>query len=318
MRLGVWAMNGIGIRHLQAAIEVAEHRSFSRAAFVLHVTQPALTKQIQELERYLGVVLFERSNQGVVLTEPCNAFIEDSKLSLFHLDRAIHRTRAAAQGAEVILNFGSSPYTDPYLVSIMLSVRLPQYPTLRVPASSAFSEELCRQVLTAQLDVALVASGLPDSRLNFLHVASHPFFAVFRDQDRLARSVTVSLNDNHERVWILFGRQVHPTLYDQFTGRANKLGVRPSEVHHVTSAEQAAYLVHHHGAVAFLTQIGAWRIAREGLTMRPLADDELVLKTALVTRADDRSRLTSEFVRAAMRKLHQQPGAHRVSRSLAG
>ena len=99
--------------------------------------------------------------------------------------------------------------------------------------------------------------------------------------------------------------------------RANELGVRPREIHHVTSAEQATYLIHHHGAVAFLTQIGTWRIARDGLTMRPLADDELVLKTALVTRADDRRPLTSQFVRAAMRKLQDKSGAHLDGLSLA-
>jgi hypothetical protein len=141
---------------------------------------------------------------------------------------------------------------------------------------------------------------------------------VFQNQDQLARNKTISLNDYHDRVWILFGRQVHPTLYDQVRARANELGVRPREIHHVTSAEQATYLIHHHGAVAFLTQIGAWRIARDGLTMRPLADDQLVLKTALVTRANDRSRLTSEFVRAAVRKLQQHSGSQRERLSLAG
>jgi hypothetical protein len=51
--------------------------------------------------------------------------------------------------------------------------------------------------------------------------------------------------------------------------------------------------------------------------MRPLADDELVLKTALVTRADDRRPLTSQFVRAAMRKLQDKSGAHLDGLSLA-
>ena len=311
-------MDRIGIRHLQAAIAVAEELSFTKAAAKLLITQPNLTKQVQELEDYLGVKLFVRSNQGVILTEPCKTFIEESKLSLFHLDRAIHTTRAVAQGAAAILNLGSSPYMDPYLVSLVSSVQLPKYPKLSVRASSAFSEELCRQVLTSQLDIALVASVLPDSRLNFLHIASHPFYAVFQNHDTLARNKAISLNDYHDRVWILFGRQVHPTLYDQVRARANELGVRPREIHHVTSAEQATYLIHRYGAVAFLTQIGAWRIARDGLTMRPLDDDQLVLKTALVTRADDRSRLISEFLRAAVRQLQEKSGTQRERLSLAG
>lgn len=311
-------MNGIGIHHLQAAIAVAEERSITRAALRLRMSQPNLTKQIQELEEYLGFTLFVRNNQGVKPTEACLIFIEEADLSLSHLERAIHRSRSAAQGAEAILNFGSSPYSDPYLVSTILSVRLPHYPTLRVIASSAFSEELCRQVITGQLDVALVASGIPDSRLNCLQVAAHPFYVVLREQDALARKKTVSLKDCDKRVWILFGRQVHPTLYDQMTTRANETGVKPREIHHVTSAEQAACLVQDRHAVAFLTRVGAWRIARKGITMRPLAEEGFVLKTALVTRARDESRLTSQFVRSAMTKLEGESGVNHHRLRLAG
>jgi len=311
-------MNGIGIHHLQAVIAVAEERSITRAALRHRMSQPNLTKQLQEVEEYLGVTLFLRNNQGAKPTEACFVFLEECKLTLFHLERAIHRSRSAAQGAEAILNFGSSPYSDPYLVSTILSVRLPHYPTLRVIASSAFSEELCRQVLTGQLDVALVASGLPDSRLNCLPVAAHPFFVVLCDHDTLAQKKAVLLKDCDERVWILFGRQAHPTLYDRVTATADEFGVKAREIHHVTSAEQAAYLVQDRRAVAFLTRVGAWRIARNGLTMRPLAEEGLVLKTALVTRAEDESRLTSEFVRSAMIKLEGKSGVNRHRFRLAG
>jgi len=311
-------MNGIGIHHLRAAIAVAEERSITRAALRLRMSQANLTKQIQELEEYVGVTLFVRNNKGAMPTEACLVFLEECNLTLLHLERAIHRSRAAAQGAEAILNFGCSPYSDPYLVSTILSVRLPNYPTLRVIASSAFSEELCRQVMTGQLDVALVALGLPDSRLNYLQVTAHPFYVVFSEQDALARKKAVSLKDCDERIWILFGRQVHPTLYDQMTGRANEFGVKPREIHHVTSAEQAAYLVHDRRAVAFLTHVGAWRISRNGLTMRPLIEGDLILKTAVVTRAEDASRLTSQFVRSAITKIEGESSVNRHRLRLAG
>ncbi len=126
-----------------------------------------------------------------------------------------------------------------------------------------------------------------------------------------------SINDYHDRIWVLFGRQVHPTLYDRVRGHANELGIRPREVHHVASAEQAIYLIHHYGAIAFLTQIGAWRIARHGLTMRPLADDQLVLNTARLAGVNDGSRLTSQFVRAAMLKVRVKSGKHLDGLSLA-
>ena len=83
-------MNGIEIRLLQAAIAVAEELSFSRAAARIHITQPALSKQIHDLESHLGVPLFNRDNQRVELTDACRAFIEQARLSVLHLERAIH------------------------------------------------------------------------------------------------------------------------------------------------------------------------------------------------------------------------------------
>ena len=308
----------MNLKDLKYLVALADTGHFGKAAARTFVSQPTLSAQLKKLEDYLGVKLFVRSNQGVILTEPCKTFIEESKLSLFHLDRAIHSTRAVAQGADAILNFGSSPYMDPYLVSLVSSVQLPKYPKLSVRASSAFSEELSRQVITGQLDVAVVASGIPDSRLNCLQVAAHPFYVVLREQDALAQKEAVSLKDCHERVWILFGRQVHPTLYDQMTARATETGVKPREVHHVTSAEQAACLVQDRHAVAFLTHVGAWRIARKCMTMRPLAEEGFVLKTALVTRARDESRLTSQFVRSAMTKLEGESGVNHRRLRLAG
>lgn len=57
------------------------------------------------------------------------------------------------------------------------------------------------------------------------------------------------------------------------------------------------------GQVAFLTRAGAWRVARHGLTMRPLANKKLHIQTALVVRSGNDSRLLSELVRALKRKL---------------
>ena len=107
---------------------MADELSFSRAAAHLKITQPALTKQIQVLESILGVVLFERSNQRVEITEPGKIFVENARTSLLSLDRAVFLTRVAFKGAESVLNFGSSPYADPYLIANILSLRLPLSP----------------------------------------------------------------------------------------------------------------------------------------------------------------------------------------------
>ena len=105
------------IRLLQAAIALAEYLNFSRAAERLHLTQPALSKQIVELEAQLGLRLFERSHQNVDLTDAGRAFVEEAREAVLHAERAVISAKAVFNGADEILNVGKSAYTDPYLVS---------------------------------------------------------------------------------------------------------------------------------------------------------------------------------------------------------
>ena len=310
-------MSQIDFRLLQSAIVLADELNFSRAASRLHLTQPGLTKQIQDLESQLGVILFERSSQGVELTEPGRVFIEHAKLAVFHLERAVHLTRAAAKGAEVVVNFGSSPYVDPYIVSTMLSVRLPLFPTMRVHTHSNYSQELMRQVSSGELDIAIVGMGEENPRLNFLELERHPLFALMKAEDDAARKRVADLEDFADRVWVLFGKHVHRPLHDLILSKAKELGIKPSEIHYFTTPEEAATLVAKHEGIAFTNRTSAWRVARNGLTMRPVDKPALALKTMLVTRADDRTRLTSEYVRSAKRKLERQSDANQQRLLLA-
>ena len=102
----------------------------------------------------------------------------------------------------------------------------------------------------------------------------------------------------------MFERSVHPFLYDSVLREAQREGVQPRSIHHVLTAEQSAQeLFGKTSEVAFLTRAGAWRIARNGITMRPLRHLGLTLSCKLIARANDSSRIVSEFARALRRKL---------------
>ena len=117
-------MSDIDFRLLQGAIAVAEELNMSRAAERLGITQPALTKRMHDLEQRLGVALFNRTNRGVELTDHCRAFIEDARLAVLHLERAVQRAKASATEVEDVLYVGRSPYINPYFVTVLNSARL--------------------------------------------------------------------------------------------------------------------------------------------------------------------------------------------------
>jgi len=93
------------LRHLRYFVAVAEERSFSAASTRLRVAQPALSKQIRDLEIELGTVLFERGPRGVHLTAAGRAFLVEARHTLDVASRAIASARGAAQGRDSPLRF---------------------------------------------------------------------------------------------------------------------------------------------------------------------------------------------------------------------
>jgi DNA-binding transcriptional LysR family regulator len=130
------------IRLMQAAIGLAEELSFSRASERLHISQPTLSKQIIELEGLLGFRLFERNHQNVELTDAGRAFVEEARDAVLHAERAVMSAKAIFNGADEILNIGKSRYIDPFLISTVLSVRLPLFPGMKTKLWSNYSHEL--------------------------------------------------------------------------------------------------------------------------------------------------------------------------------
>ena len=176
----------IDLRLLRAAVVVAEELNISRAAFRLGISQPGLTKQIQELEDRVGVRLFDRDTQRVDPTEAGRGFVGEAKQSIFHRDRAVEVARSIARGAEVVLNLGESHYLDPIVSSALTAVHLPMYPNLRIKISSGYSPELTHEVATGELDLAVVAAGVESKQVTAVPLTSSPLYILLQRNSNLA------------------------------------------------------------------------------------------------------------------------------------
>jgi DNA-binding transcriptional LysR family regulator len=124
-----------------------------------------------------------------------------------------------------------------------------------------------------------------------------------RTGDELAAYKEIRLSQMARRLWVLFGPHINSYHYDHILAVTSEKEIHPSDIYHFTSPEEASALVREYDGLAFLPRTGAWRIARDGLTIRPLAEDRLRVVTNLAVRADNKSRLVTEFVKAAGRKL---------------
>ncbi len=298
-------MAGIATKHLRAAVALAEERSFSRAALKLRIGQSALTKQISYLEKHLGFELFSRVNREVIPTTAGETFVEQARLSLEYQDRAIQMSRAANEGMEHVLRVGKSPYTDPFFLTSLLSLRLPLFPNLKVEVTSRLAPDLAHDVLDGSLDLAFL-TGIPTTpRLSSVAVGDQPFFIAMLEDDPLALREEIGCADLENTSCILFERHVHPYLYDALVREAKPASSFGRSLHHMMTAEEGANLIRSGLGVAVLTQSGAWRIAKNGITMRPL-NCQVRLETRLACRSDSGARIISEFFRAFVRRLEKR------------
>ena len=188
-------MAGNDIRLMAAAIALAEELNFSRAAQKLHISQPALTKRIAELEGRLGYSLFDRDRQMVEVNDSGRAFVEEARLSVLHGERAFQAAQRAARGVDVVLNIGRSPYTDPFLVTTLLSIQLPLFPRLRVDLTSQFSCDLVHQLLEGRLDLVIATEPPESSLMTTVKIDEAPFYIAMSERDKLAACSSVSLED---------------------------------------------------------------------------------------------------------------------------
>ena len=291
------------LRHLHAVVVLAEELNFTRAAQILHIGQPALSKQITEIEKQGRLYLFARKKGRIVeLTDAGRVFVEEARTTLFHAEKAIHRALAAQEGAENVLLIGHSDYADPSWISGLFAIRLPLYPRLKVRLVTRPALQLVRDVLAGELSLALVTAPPEDPQLTSVPFARSPLYAALPRNHPAAEKDRVAVRDLAADEWILLARSVHPFIQDAISRIAQMEGIGPKEGHDVVTAQQAVHLVSEHIGVAIVFKPAGLSCHEENVVIKPLSDPALSFETCLVMGAEDSSRATNEFGRAFLKR----------------
>jgi len=145
----------LDLGQIEAFVQVAQHRSFSKAADSLFLTQPSVTARIQSLERDLGEALFERNGRGVRLTEMGTAFLPYARRAL----KALQEGRDAIEGMRNLdigaLKLGSALTVSTYVLPRILRKYCSTYPGVEVSVHTGRSEQVLQMVLNDDVHCAL-------------------------------------------------------------------------------------------------------------------------------------------------------------------
>lgn len=181
---------------------VASAGSLARAAERLGVSQPALTKSVQRLERRLGVKLLLRSSRGIELTDAGTAFLVRSRAISRELEVALQEARDVAGGQAGLLRIGATPAAANFALGSLLPRLIKERPAARINFVSGFSDALLDSVANGEVELALLP--LPermDPSLDMLHLLEDDYRVVVNDQHPLASLQSVSMGDLADCQW---------------------------------------------------------------------------------------------------------------------
>ncbi len=150
----------IRFRHLRTFIEAARQRSISRAADVLNVTQPAVSKTIRELEEILGVKLFEKEGRGIKTTRQGELFLESAGASMAAVQQGIDRLGGAQSGAP--LRVGALPTVSARMMPSVMQQFLRELADAPVTIVTGENLVLLDQLRRGELDLVVGRLAAPE------------------------------------------------------------------------------------------------------------------------------------------------------------
>ena len=217
----------IELRHLTYFRTVAETLHFGRAAGLLHISQPPLTRQIAALERELGVLLFDRSKRNVQLTKAGHNFYKDTAEILSALERAKRNAVSTSAGKIGRLMVGfmmSSAYNILPSVTRHYSVT---YPDVDMQLIEYVPNLLVGDIKESKVDVGIMYRPEDCTGLDSRTIFSEPLVLVLPKHHRLASHETISPNDLASESFISIPRTIAPVVYDMIVSYCQANGFHP-------------------------------------------------------------------------------------------
>jgi len=258
------------LRHLRYFAAVADELHFGRAALRLRVAQPALSQQIQQLEKEVGVRLLDRTTRRVALTGPGRAFLAEAKRTLADADAAVHAARRAADGEIGRLRVGYVDLAMWGALPAMLRAYAARHPGVDLTLTELHREPQREALLRGELDVGFLTIGAGDEVFEAELVEADPLVVALPRNHPAARRERVPIGALAHEPWVLFPRELRTRFLDLVLATCASAGYVPRAVQEASQLHTLTALVSAGVGVSLVPSVVA-RAARKGVAFRPLA-----------------------------------------------
>jgi DNA-binding transcriptional LysR family regulator len=293
----------VELRHLRYFVAVGEEQHYGRAARRLGVAQPALSRQIQDLEADVGFKLFERLPRGVKLSAAGKLFLQDARRILQEVNEAAGRAGRVARGLSGTLRVGFAENASwRGVVPDSFRQFREQQPDAELHLQPSASLEQLEAIRSGRLDAGFV-NFMPksDPELDQLPVAIQHVELAAPKRHALTKLKKLRLRDLTDVPFVWFPRWANPPFYDRLMHECSRGGLKsPRIVQEGLNEATILSLVSTGLGVGWVVGTARWR-SPETVVILPVVDLDMPLPLALAWRRDNTSTLLANFIAEVQR-----------------
>jgi DNA-binding transcriptional LysR family regulator len=288
------------LRHVRYFIAVAEERHFGRAARRLNIAQPALSRQIQQLEQKLGVQLFTRDRRKVELTSAGAVLLDRGRSVLKEVEQAVVATQRAGRGEVGQLEVGHAPAADMILLPRLVSEFRAKYPDVTLALRHLSGPPLLQALRDRRIQVGLLRLPIEDSDLATITLLSERLVAVLPASHPLADRDAISIKSLADERIILFPRHIGTNYFDMI-GRfcLGEGGFLLNIVQESDTIQSTLGLIAAGMGISLQPESVRYML-RSGVVCKKIIESPICVETGIAYHPDDDSLVLTSFIKMAV------------------
>lgn len=278
----------IKFRHLQTFLEVARQKSVMKAAAILHISQPAVTKTIREMESELGVAVFERDGRGIRITRYGEVFLRHAGAAITALRQGIDSVSNERSGEGVPIRIGALPTVSTRVMPHAISLFLQEETQSRIKIVTGENAVLLEQLRLGDLDLVVGRLAAPEKMTGF------SFEHLYSEQVVFAVGASHPLLYSQEDIFSLLAEfpilmPTKASIIRPFVDRfliANGVATLPTQIETVSDAFGRAFVRSSNAVWIISSGVVADDVDDGSLALLPIDTSETRGPVGLTMRAD--------------------------------
>ncbi|NLY78328.1 MAG: LysR family transcriptional regulator [Lysinibacillus sp.] len=289
------------IRQIEYFTEVAKHLSFTKAASTLHVSQPSISKAIQNLEAELGVPLFYRSSKQLELTDAGKAVLVNAQQVLAAFKNLRSELTDLMELKKGEIRIGIPPIVGVEFFSKLISLYKEKYPYIEIKLTEVGTKKIRQGVEEGELDIGIICNlCVPNDQLESIGILKDPLMLIVHKDHSLASLPSVEMSQLEKEAFIIYRKDF--TLYDRIIEECSKNGFFPTIACESSQKDLIVEMVAAKVGIALLPKKICEKLQNDKIISVPLKEQNLFLELGLTWR---KNRYLSFAVREFLELAHE-------------